>query len=58
MPRALRDLIDQASAWSCALPARIRSNEIFAGSQRVLIEHGLQTYELRVTRQNKLILTK
>ena len=58
MPHVLRKLIDQAITWGDGLPNRIRSNEIFTGSQRVLIEHNAQIYELRVTRQNKLILTK
>lgn len=34
------------------------SNILFAGSSEVVIAHGAETYRLRLTRQNKLILTK
>lgn len=37
---------------------RFDSCELFKGRQEVLIEHAGQTYRLRITRQNKLILTK
>lgn len=37
---------------------RIDSNTIFAGATTVEIEHAGQRYLLRVTRENKLILTK
>lgn len=36
----------------------IRSEELLAGSEEVLIEHEGQTYRLRVTRSGKLILHK
>lgn len=36
----------------------IRSDELLAGSEEVLIEHEGQTYRLRVTRSGKLILHK
>ena len=34
------------------------SRELFCGRREVCIEHAGQTYRLRITRQNKLILTK
>jgi hemin uptake protein HemP len=37
---------------------RIASEEILAGATCVEIEHAGQRYLLRVTRENKLILTK
>ncbi len=37
---------------------RIQSRELFKDGKEVLIEHANQAYRLRITRQNKLILTK
>jgi hemin uptake protein HemP len=37
---------------------RFDSRELFKSRQEVLIEHAGQVYRLRITRQNKLILTK
>lgn len=34
------------------------SGSLFAGGSEVVITHGAETYRLRLTRQNKLILTK
>jgi len=39
-------------------PKRISSKDLFAGDIEVIIEHDRQEYRLRITRQNKLILTK
>lgn len=36
----------------------IPSTRLFAGARTVLIEHAGQHYQLRITRENKLILTK
>jgi len=36
----------------------IASAELFAGRSEIVIAHGQETYRLRLTRQNKLILTK
>ena len=41
-----------------ALPARVDSGQILRGASTVEIEHAGQRYLLRVTRENKLILTK
>lgn len=37
---------------------RIDSQQILQGAQVVEIEHAGQRYQLRITRENKLILTK
>lgn len=37
---------------------RIDSGELFAGARELTITHGSEIYRLRVTAQNKLILTK
>jgi len=38
--------------------ARVPSESLFAGKTEVVIAHGGETYRLRLTRQNRLILTK
>ena len=37
---------------------RIDSRELFAADREILIAHGEESYRLRLTSQNKLILTK
>ena len=37
---------------------RINSRDLFAATREILILHGDETYRLRLTAQNKLILTK
>jgi hemin uptake protein HemP len=37
---------------------RINSRDLFAATREILISHGDDTYRLRLTAQNKLILTK
>ena len=37
---------------------RIESRELFADTREIVIAHGSDLYRLRVTAQNKLILTK
>lgn len=37
---------------------RISSAQLLAGQNRVVIDHAGQAYVLRLTRENKLILTK
>lgn len=37
---------------------RIDSSDLFVGTREVTIGHEGQTYRLRLTAQNKLILTK
>ncbi|HET9902102.1 MAG TPA: hemin uptake protein HemP [Xanthobacteraceae bacterium] len=37
---------------------RIDSRDLFVGTREILIAHGEERYRLRLTAQNKLILTK
>jgi hemin uptake protein HemP len=37
---------------------RIDSRDLFVGTREITIAHGSDTYRLRLTAQNKLILTK
>lgn len=37
---------------------KYKSQELFHGKQEILIEHAGHAYRLRITRQDKLILTK
>jgi len=37
---------------------RIESRDLFVGTREVIITHGGDSYRLRLTAQNKLILTK
>lgn len=50
------------SAEPCAGNAVARktldSRTLLGGSEEIVITHGAETYRLRLTRQNRLILTK
>lgn len=37
---------------------RLESRELFVGTREIMIGHGGDVYRLRLTAQNKLILTK
>ena len=37
---------------------RIESRDLFVGTREITIAHGEEVYRLRLTAQNKLILTK
>lgn len=37
---------------------RLNSRDLFAASREIIISHGAEIYRLRLTAQNKLILTK
>jgi hemin uptake protein HemP len=41
-----------------ATPAALSSAALLAGAREVLIRHGEETYRLKLTSSNKLILTK
>jgi hemin uptake protein HemP len=47
-----------AANVSAELPLRIESSDLLRGQKTVEIEHGKQRYTLRVTKDDKLILTK
>lgn len=38
--------------------ASISTHQLFQGSQEILIDHHGETYRLRITKNDKLILTK
>ncbi len=50
--------LTSAPANSSTIRPRLESEEILRGNTTVEIEHAGQRYLLRVTRENKLILTK
>ena len=39
-------------------PAVVRSEELFGPGREVIIKHGQEEYRLRITKTDKLILTK
>ena len=47
-----------SSAIKMSLGKRFKSEQLFADVKEVMIEHLNETYILRITKQNKLILTK
>jgi hemin uptake protein HemP len=46
------------AAAAAARPPSVTSRQLMNGARELCIEHCGQTYRLRLTRQNKLILTK
>lgn len=48
----------QGSQTTTQAPHRLESDQILRGRNAVQIDHAGQRYLLRVTRENKLILTK
>lgn len=40
-----------------ASPARVHSSQLFRGQREIEIEHGGRLYRLRITQNDKLILT-
>lgn len=61
MRRAAQTLLGRPETKSAAAAATTRtlsSGVLFAGSSEVIIAHGPELYRLRLTRQNRLILTK
>lgn len=59
MPQFAQSALPAASEQPGACwPARITAAQLFQGRQEVLIEHKGETYQLRITRNDKLILTK
>jgi hemin uptake protein HemP len=43
---------------STEAPKTISAGDLFEGQREILIEHEGETYRLRITRRNKLILQK
>ena len=56
--------MNQSKPAPCHVPApppavpRFLSEDLFAGEREIVIHHRGQDYRLRLTSQNKLILTK
>jgi hemin uptake protein HemP len=59
-PHAMHPPSDVAGSASAHPPraARISSSNLLAGRRELVIEHAGQEYHLRLTRNDKLILTK
>lgn len=63
-PLANRDMTASLNRAQTKLASRasqmqsLDSGTLFAGSSEVVIAHGDELYRLRLTRQNRLILTK
>lgn len=55
--RAMTALPDRPGAVPAALPV-LRSEDLFIGTREVTIQHGSEAYRLRLTSNEKLILTK
>ena len=49
---------DPAPAGEADVPVQSRSEDLLQGRRELLIRHGDEQYRLRLTRMNKLILTK
>lgn len=50
---------EEAQSRAIAVTAnRIDSGDLFVGTREITIGHGNEVYRLRLTSQNKLILTK
>ena len=43
---------------AAARPAIVRTEDLFGARREVIIKHGQEEYRLRITRTDKLILTK
>lgn len=55
----MREKVKQHSKIEAAqVVAKLRSEQLLQGAKLVVIEHGEHCYQLRVTKENKLILTK
>ena len=54
----MRPLSATEGAAGRRITPRISSGQLLAGAHEVLIEHAGQEYRLRLTRNDKLILTK
>lgn len=54
---ALSQATLSSDAKALALP-RVSSEVLFSGAQQLVIEHAGEEYQLRITKQGKLILTK
>jgi len=58
MEKSTKPLAPSSAAKDCTNCQRLLSTDLFTCNTVVEIEHAGQRYLLRVTRENKLILTK
>ncbi len=58
MPPTRQDPVADVVTVATATANVVNSRDLLKGARTVLIEHAGQRYILRVTRENKLILTK
>ncbi len=56
--KPLPDAAAPPSSKSDKLPKIVSTQELFDGDREICIEHDGETYRLRITRRNKLILQK
>jgi len=56
--KAVKDPTRQANLRPDNAKKYLCSSSLFCGNHEVVILHGKEQYRLRITRQNKLILTK
>jgi hemin uptake protein HemP len=55
------DITQERAAEARTIPVvddHIDSRHVFVGTREIIIDHGGEAYRLRLTSQNKLILTK
>lgn len=57
-PKGARPSTDSAGRTIAVRENRLDSQDLFIGTREVTISHGEELYRLRLTAQNKLILTK
>jgi len=52
------DATDASAPMSAPRPPIVRTEDLFGTRREVIIKHGEEEYRLRITRSDKLILTK
>ncbi len=58
-PESMPEMPSSGDAPSLTMNGnRIDSRDLFAAEREIIIAHGEDTYRMRLTSQNKLILTK
>jgi len=55
---AAGEFVHPSSRQIAMIGQRIDSRQLFADGREITIQHGQDSYRLRLTAQNKLILTK
>jgi len=52
------DALPAIASNTPSMPRAVRSEDLLRGAREVLIQHGQETYRLRLTKAGKLILNK